>query len=199
MKGANNEKCLLPALVGLAIGFALPTFAQQANTPDPKLSEAFTTLCKKFDDAYIKGDAAALAALYTEDATLLRSDGAPIYGRDAIEQYWRARFQQGHYNTQNLCRSALHLPRREADRRPHPQLRPAPGFRRSRARQGTARSAPGSTRHGKRAGLARKFTDQMRRNEIAMLPEHTEFGCRWFGVLYDHLLWDACENNLPPP
>jgi len=88
---------LLLAVAGLAIGFTLPIFAQQTNTPDPKLREAFTTLCKNFDDAYIKGDAAALAALYTEDATLLRSDGAPIYGRDAIEQYWRARFQQGRY------------------------------------------------------------------------------------------------------
>src|SRR5208283_812106 len=55
--------------------------------------------------------------------------------------------------TQNLCRSALHLPRREADRHPHPQLRPASGLRRSRARQGTARSAPGSTRGQTAAAL----------------------------------------------
>src|SRR6202023_903999 len=55
--------------------------------------------------------------------------------------------------TQNLCRSALHLPRREADRHPHPQLRPAPGHRRSRARQGTARSAPCSTRRQTAAAL----------------------------------------------
>jgi ketosteroid isomerase-like protein len=88
---------LLGALVGLAIGFTLPIFAQEANLPDPRLRDALVTLAKKIDDAYLKGDAAALAALYTEDATLLRSDGAPIYGRDAIEQYWRGRFQLGHY------------------------------------------------------------------------------------------------------
>jgi ketosteroid isomerase-like protein len=88
---------LLLSLAGLALAFAVPTFAQQTSTPDPQLRDALATLTKKIDDAYIKGDAAALAALYTEDATLLRSDGAPIYGRDAIEQYWRKRFQLGHY------------------------------------------------------------------------------------------------------
>ena len=30
---------LLLTLAGLAIGFALPTFAQQTNTPDPKLRD----------------------------------------------------------------------------------------------------------------------------------------------------------------
>ena len=34
------------------------------------------------------------------------------------------------------------------------------------------------------AGLACKFTDQMRRNEIAKLPEYTELGCGWFGILF---------------
>jgi hypothetical protein len=32
-------KIRLLALVGLAISFALPTFAQQTNTPDPKLRD----------------------------------------------------------------------------------------------------------------------------------------------------------------
>jgi hypothetical protein len=55
-------------LVGLAIGFALPTFAQQTNTGDPKLREALEAFLKKEDETYLNGDAAALAALYTEDA-----------------------------------------------------------------------------------------------------------------------------------
>ena len=42
-------------------------------------------------------------------------------------------------------------------------------------------------RHGMHAGFARKFTDQMRRNQIAKLSEYTEFGCGWFGVLYHQL------------
>ena len=64
--------------------------------------------------------------------------------------------------TQNLCRSALHLPRREVDRHPHPQLRPAPGLRRSRARQGTARSAPGSTRRQTAAALHGRESSERR-------------------------------------
>ena len=41
---------LLGALVGLAISFALPTFAQQTNTPDPQLREQLLALAKKVDD-----------------------------------------------------------------------------------------------------------------------------------------------------
>jgi hypothetical protein len=33
------------SLLGLAISFALPTYAQQTNTPDPKLRERFIS-CK---------------------------------------------------------------------------------------------------------------------------------------------------------
>jgi hypothetical protein len=33
---------------GLAISFAVATFAQQPNTPDPKLREALATLLKKW-------------------------------------------------------------------------------------------------------------------------------------------------------
>jgi hypothetical protein len=58
-------KMRLLTIIGLAIGFALPTFAQQTNTPDPKLREALATFNKTFDDAMLKEDPAAVAALYT--------------------------------------------------------------------------------------------------------------------------------------
>ena len=38
--------------------------------------------------------------------------------------------------------------------------------------------------HGIHTGLARKFRDQMRRNQIAKLPEYTEFRCGWFGISF---------------
>ena len=53
-------------LAELAIGFAVPAFAQQTNTPDPQLRQQLLALAKKFDDAYNNNDAAALAALYTK-------------------------------------------------------------------------------------------------------------------------------------
>ena len=53
---------LLLALAGLAIGFALPTFAQQTSTPDPQLRQALDDLFKRETEAYNNNDAAAIAA-----------------------------------------------------------------------------------------------------------------------------------------
>ena len=50
---------LVVALVGLALSFALPTFAQQTNTPDPQLREKLVAAIKKHTDALDKNDAAA--------------------------------------------------------------------------------------------------------------------------------------------
>ena len=86
----------LLTLVGLAISFAVPTFAQQTNTPDPKLREALDAFLKKEDEAYLNGDAAALAALYTEDAVLV-NDSGPVYGREAIEKWYADLFKHVHF------------------------------------------------------------------------------------------------------
>ena len=82
--------------IGLAIGFALPTFAQQKNTSDPQLRQAVDVLTRKTDAAYNNGDAAAMAALYTEDAVLV-TDAGPIYGREAIEKHYANLFQKIHF------------------------------------------------------------------------------------------------------
>src|SRR6516164_8986637 len=90
-------KIRLLTLVGLAIGFALPTFAQQTNTPDPKLREAFATLLRKMDDGWVNSDAAALAALYTDDAVHVTFNEPPIYGREAIQKHFENDFKQLHF------------------------------------------------------------------------------------------------------
>ena len=95
------------ALLGMAISFALPTFAQQTNKPDPQPAPAPPTaatqeksavdpevrqeieaLLVKGDEAYNKRDAAALAARYTEDAVLVGGGNKlePHYPRQNIEQ-----------------------------------------------------------------------------------------------------------------
>jgi hypothetical protein len=58
------------ALVGLAISFALPTFAQQTKTPDPQLREKLVAAIKKHTDALDQNAAAAAAANFTEDGIL---------------------------------------------------------------------------------------------------------------------------------
>jgi hypothetical protein len=59
---------LLGALVGLALGFALPVFAQEQNTVDPEVRQQIEVAVKKHEEAYNRYDAAAYAALYTLDA-----------------------------------------------------------------------------------------------------------------------------------
>jgi hypothetical protein len=75
---------LLGAVVGLAISFALPIFAQQKETVDPQVRQEIEASLVKGDEAYNKRDAAAFAARYTEDAVLETAQG-PQYGRQAID------------------------------------------------------------------------------------------------------------------
>jgi hypothetical protein len=77
---------LLFAMVGLAIGFVLPTHAQQTNTPDPKLRERVISRFKAFIDALTKKDAAAVGANFTKDAIVVTPYG-PVSGRQDIA-YW---------------------------------------------------------------------------------------------------------------
>jgi uncharacterized protein (TIGR02246 family) len=88
---------LLGALVGLAIGFALPTFAQQTNTPDPQLRQTLIAVIAKHADAMNKNDAAAAAALFTEDAVYV-TDRGPVNGRQAIEKWYADLFQNVHFS-----------------------------------------------------------------------------------------------------
>ena len=69
----------------LSLG-AAPAFAQDKATIE-KLNDAWTA-------AFNKGDAAAVAALYTEDAYVLPPGSAMVKGRAAIEAFWRQAAQQ---------------------------------------------------------------------------------------------------------
>ena len=48
----------------------------------------------KFAAAFNKGDAAAVAAMYTEDAYVLPPGADIVKGRNAIEALWRQNMQQ---------------------------------------------------------------------------------------------------------
>ena len=47
------------------------------------LREQYVAFVKKFDDAMVKGDAVAAAALFTEDACFVDPTAGLIYGRKA--------------------------------------------------------------------------------------------------------------------
>jgi ketosteroid isomerase-like protein len=83
------------ALIGLAISFALPIFAQQQNTVDPEVRQQIEAAVKKHEEAYNKYDAAAYATLYTPDAIEVlswQSEGGATVGQQAIEKMAAAEF-----------------------------------------------------------------------------------------------------------
>lgn len=49
----------------------------------------------EFGDAVRQGDATALAALYTENATLMPDESDMIQGKQAIEEFWGGGLQMG--------------------------------------------------------------------------------------------------------
>jgi hypothetical protein len=81
------------ALIGLAISFALTTFAQQKHTVDPKVEQQIRALAQKYDEASNSHDAAAVAALYTEDGVRSFQNGT-VHGRQAIEKDYARDFQR---------------------------------------------------------------------------------------------------------
>jgi uncharacterized protein (TIGR02246 family) len=90
-------KISLIAVVGLVISLGLPASGQEKDLGvDPQIVQQLHTIGKEFDDAFLKGDAAAMAACYTENAVLV-NDSGPVYGRRAIEKYFAEQFQQVRY------------------------------------------------------------------------------------------------------
>jgi ketosteroid isomerase-like protein len=56
---------LLLTLAGLAIGFAMSAVAQEQSTVDPEVRQQIEAVLAKYDEAFNKQDAAAVAALFT--------------------------------------------------------------------------------------------------------------------------------------
>jgi hypothetical protein len=62
------KKRLLFVIAGSIIGLALPVVAQEQNTVDPEVRRQIEALIVKFDEAYNRSDAVAIADLFTPDA-----------------------------------------------------------------------------------------------------------------------------------
>jgi uncharacterized protein (TIGR02246 family) len=75
-------------LAGCALFAASPSFAQSVM----KEIEAANA---RFEQDFGKGDAAALARMYTENATVLPPDSDMLTGRDAIQAFWQGAIQSG--------------------------------------------------------------------------------------------------------
>jgi uncharacterized protein (TIGR02246 family) len=107
-------------LAGLAISFALPAIAQEKDTPSPRIVQQrdllgnvkaiaeFGDLHRKLDEAYDKNDAAAVAALFTEDGLFVAPDGM-FSGRHDIEIRHAEAFQKSPITDFNCSRERRHL------------------------------------------------------------------------------------------
>jgi uncharacterized protein (TIGR02246 family) len=76
------------AALALCFGMAVAGLAQ-AQT-----AATMQRLNDKWTEAFNKGDAAAVAAMYAEDAYVLPPGGDMVKGRSAIEAFWKQAGQQ---------------------------------------------------------------------------------------------------------
>jgi uncharacterized protein (TIGR02246 family) len=98
----------------------LPTFAQQKDTAEPRIVQqrdllgvadalkVFGELSQKLDEAYNKNDAAAVAALFTQNGLLVVADGM-FSGRQDIEKRYADTFQRWPIVDFNSRRERYHL------------------------------------------------------------------------------------------
>lgn len=78
-------------LVALALALPLPAFAQAAGDLHAQIAK----LDQAWQKAYNAGDAAALTALYTPDATLMAPGAEPASGTKAIQALYTTDLAQG--------------------------------------------------------------------------------------------------------
>jgi uncharacterized protein (TIGR02246 family) len=81
-------------LLALALAVPLPAFAQAGD-----LRAQIGKMDQAWQAAYNAGDAAALAALYTQDAKLMAPGAEPVSGRSAIQALFTADIAKGAKNT----------------------------------------------------------------------------------------------------
>ena len=94
---------VLLALVGLATGFVVPAFTQEKEEANPfpfgaiqakpEIVQQLEAINEKWDEAFNKHDAAAVAAFYTANAILVTPQGV-FSGRDGVAKFLTDVFQR---------------------------------------------------------------------------------------------------------
>jgi ketosteroid isomerase-like protein len=68
---------------------------QEKDIADPQTTQKIRGISKAFNEAVSNNDAAAVAALFTEDGVFV-TDRGPVYGRQAIEKFYADVFKAWH-------------------------------------------------------------------------------------------------------
>ncbi|HXY41983.1 MAG TPA: SgcJ/EcaC family oxidoreductase [Vicinamibacteria bacterium] len=79
----------------VAIVTALLVVALAAPAATEDVGAAISAANKRFSEAVAKGDADAVAALYTRTARALPPNGEPVQGREAILKMWQGMLSTG--------------------------------------------------------------------------------------------------------
>lgn len=80
------HRYLAAVIVVFAVALGGPLVAQK---PDAETE----VLTRTYEQAFNKGDAKALGALYAKEAVRMNPDGQMLYGQAAIEKHWATLFQ----------------------------------------------------------------------------------------------------------
>ena len=88
---------LLGVLVGLAVSFAFPTFAQSV---DPQLRAVVDAIDKTFNDSQNSGDPAPILAVFAKDGVLVTNQGS-FSGQGGAHEILYRSIQGG--EIQQLC------------------------------------------------------------------------------------------------
>ena len=91
-----------PILSLLVLTLAVPFLVSCTTAPPPDTtaedSQAINAVRKQFTDAFNQGDAAAVAALFIEEANLLPPNNQIVTGRESIQEFFQAFYDAGGRN-----------------------------------------------------------------------------------------------------
>jgi uncharacterized protein (TIGR02246 family) len=82
-------------LTSLAVLATIAVFARPGDAQQSTLRDTIEATNQKFMEAFAKGDAAALAGMYTTDGEALPPNGDVVRGRDAIQKMWQSVIDAG--------------------------------------------------------------------------------------------------------
>jgi uncharacterized protein (TIGR02246 family) len=100
---------LLLALTALAIGLTMPSLAQPNEAaPSEQDRQQIDALATRYAEAANRHDAAAIAALFTEDGVIVSPEGIPS-GRQAIEKFYRDTFNAAAVSGTAIKTTELHV------------------------------------------------------------------------------------------
>jgi ketosteroid isomerase-like protein len=86
------------AFITFIVGFPFVSCNTQAEVTKPATAEELSQMNRDFAAALNNKDAVAAANLYTDDATLLPPNEAPVSGRSNIQKYWEGALGAGAFD-----------------------------------------------------------------------------------------------------